>query len=481
MKLIISIFLLFIANIGLTQTSGAIFYSPTAPGATAVLDPNSDIYVSGNGGFSATVTTGTADESTESEIQYSPMYSMETEPTGDLQTGSTCGVSEIIDNPNDTGKAGYFYYHDPDAIPDNGDEHLLFRMRIANVGAGAYGYSILLDTDTKIGAADPNNVNGNPGFEIEILFGSGNSGEVIVYDVDGESAPNQFTTLASYPNNSASRYQKSYISNTNCPGATDPMFIDFYIDYATIMPYVTGPIRMAFATSSSASTALGGSASDIGGVDDGNITDDDSGFIAVIESFPNNDFFFSSGTILGENELNLNIECLEANSSQQNRVLIEWVDDELNNSTYTIEKSEDGINWAGVYTVDSTNNESGNRLNYLDNNSTEKLSYYRLIKLSLNGNKAISKIYSSFCEKADVSLKIFPNPVENLLHVFPESELVGEQTVELIDCYGRVVKVQTIQSGELNIIDVSNLVAGSYSLVLTDKSGIKKHEMFIKR
>lgn len=479
MRFILSILLLILYNFGLSQTSGAIFYSPTAPGATAVLDPNSDVYVSGNGGFTASVTSGSADESSESEIQYSPLYSMETEPTGDLQTGAACGVSEIIDNPGSTGKAGYFYYHDPDGIIDNGDEHLLFRMRIANVGSGAYGYSVLLDTDAKIGAADPNIVSGNPGFEIEILYGSGNGGKVAVYLVDGESAPNQFTTLASYPNNSASRYQKSYISNTNCPGATDPIFIDFYIDYATIMPYISGPIRIAFATSSSASSALGGSASDIGGVDDLNIANDDSGFVSVIESFPNSDFSFSSGTILGENDLLLSVNCLEESLSQ-NRIMTEW-DSAAGTGYYELQKSTDGINWKGIYNVTLNESVNAGHFSFIDQTSkTESMPYYRLRKQNQNGNTIYSSVYSALCMNDVSRMQIYPNPVNSLLSIYTDPEVKWEQHANIYDNFGRFVKTVEISPGETVIVDISELENGNYCLILTDPSGGKNREMFVK-
>ena len=48
----------------------------------------------------------------------------------------------------------------------------------------AYGYSFLIDSDQQFGITgsnvDPNARVGNPGFEYEILFASGNSGGVEV-------------------------------------------------------------------------------------------------------------------------------------------------------------------------------------------------------------------------------------------------------------------------------------------------------------
>ena len=263
---------------------GNIFLNSTGVGADSVMDPGLNDYITASGD---TFSTSIIDESEEFDATYNVVWHYTPEPTNDIQTGSSCGSTEIVDNPNTNEHAAYYRFIDPDGTLGNGDELLMFRMRIAqNPGSAAFGYSFLIDTDLKFGNtglnADTNYTSGNPGFEREVLYGSGNNNGVKVLDVDGHSAANQYTLIASYPN--TTRHQRAYARFSNCSG--DPVFMDFYFDFADLGISVNDPFRLAFATSSSPNTALGGSASDIGGANDGNFTSDDEAFVSLVSNTP---------------------------------------------------------------------------------------------------------------------------------------------------------------------------------------------------
>ena len=282
------------------QTPGQIFRSAEPAGA-AILDPNGDGWITSSGAtYSDTALL--VDESAEFEQSWTILWHYENEPSSDLQTGSDCGPTELVDNYKTGQHAAYYRIIDPDNVDGNGDEMLAFRIRVnKDPNNAAYGYSFLLDTDGKFGASGPNQdldyLAGNPGFEYEILFASGNSGGVEVNDVNGVAAGNAVTTLVSYGD--GVRDQRSYAIFTNCedPSNTseNPIFIDFYINFSSLGGGVTSQtsLRMVFASASSANTALGGSASDIGGVNDSNYPDDDSIFEVYIDNVPQ--FSFSSG------------------------------------------------------------------------------------------------------------------------------------------------------------------------------------------
>lgn len=270
----------------LAQTPGQIIRTAVND---SLLDPNGDGWISATtSGFSDFPTI--EDESEEFETSWNVLWHYEMEPSSDLQTGSTCGPTELVDNSNTLEHAAYWQIHDPDGIAGNEDELLLFRMRVnSDPNNAAYGYSFLIDTDQKFGStgadADPNALSGNPGFEFEILFASGNSGGVYVNDVDGIAAHNQITTLQSYAD--GVNDQRSQARFSNCTGDT-PIFIDFFIAFADLGPTVTSNtvLRMLFASASSANSALNGSASDVGGINDDNYLDDDSIFDTFISAVP---------------------------------------------------------------------------------------------------------------------------------------------------------------------------------------------------
>ena len=260
---------------------------PNLVGASP-LDPNGDGWITSTGvAFSASI----SEDSEEFESDdWSVIWHYEAEPIGDTDTGGTCSATDIVDNPNTGEHAAFYRIIDPDLDPTNRNEQLVFRVRLAQQASGAFGFSILIDSDAGFGASDANPVSGNPGFEMEVLYGSGGgSAGVTIQDVDGKTSG--FTELAFY--DAGTHDQKSYAKFTNCTG-DDPIFIDFYVEMDDFPVGITSatPLRFVFATSSSPSTALGGSASDIGGVDDSDpaLSDDDAAFTTVIENTPSVSF-----------------------------------------------------------------------------------------------------------------------------------------------------------------------------------------------
>ena len=252
------------------QTPGQIYES--ASPTTNPMDPNGDGWITSSG---ATFNAG--NELPQFEIPFIEVPQLTGEPASDLQTGASCAASEIVSDPSTGSAGGYYYISDPDGTPDNGDEVMVFRMRIAKDGNGAFGYSFLFDTDLAFGQSDPNSISGNPGFEIEVIYGSGNNNDVLVEDVDGTTSGSNLGTY-----DTSSNSQRSDALNNSAGCSTDPIFIDWFVPLSVIGITTTQNFRIAVATASSPSSALGGSASDILGVDGDTIASDDDQFAAAI-------------------------------------------------------------------------------------------------------------------------------------------------------------------------------------------------------
>lgn len=216
-----------------------------------VLDPNGDGFISiDNTGFS---TDGYDVDEFEIKMFGIPIFG-DGEALNDVQSGQPCGV---VDLALDT--AGYTLY----AGFDN-NENLIFRFRLAGDQKSVQSYSILIDTDQMVGSADPNSNATNPGFEIEITliqkFG------VYIYGIDGTDACP--TPLKAY---SVDTHQQKATSSQQSCGDTD-IYIDFYVPFSDLTDLFgitpTTNLRFAGVTNISATCALDGSISDIGGVDD---------------------------------------------------------------------------------------------------------------------------------------------------------------------------------------------------------------------
>ena len=121
-----------------------------------MLDPNGDGFVS----LSASGFSNDGYNVDEFEI---PMFglpkSADGEVLNDIQAGAKCGTTELTyDN------RGFSVY----GVLKGGN--LIFRFRVAKNQPSVEAYSILIDTDGKVGADDPNSTPDNPGFEIDITM-----------------------------------------------------------------------------------------------------------------------------------------------------------------------------------------------------------------------------------------------------------------------------------------------------------------------
>lgn len=460
--------LLFISKDVGAQTPGQVFVSPTGTGAVAILDPNSNGFISVSGlGYSSDVLTNLTDESQESEIPYISLYHPATEPTGDTQTGGSCNATELIDNPLHPKNCAFYYFMNPDnSATVNGDEKLLLRMRLAKTAAGNYGYSFLIDTDNKIGSGiDPNFISGNPGFEVEVLYGSGASG-VRVINCDGSTSG---TVLAQYPN--VERVQKSYVRNTNCSYSDQPYFLDYYIDYSTISTLLgASSLRIAWATSSSPNSALGGSASDIGGF--GTITNDDDAFITVVNGI-NTEFNFVEGGAMPLTLNNFNYECTNNTLDLKWQTASEW-----NTDYFSVEHSIDMKKWTSLGGKPAAGNSS-EILNYDLNISLDKSitsGYIRLSEIDKDGKVYYFNTQPLSCARFEPI--VYPNPVESILTIDVPTN-IRSLSIRQMDGV-EVFQQDYEQSYEAIKVDVKELTSGIYTVYLVTSTKELLTSKFIK-
>ncbi|OQP64736.1 hypothetical protein A3860_18420 [Niastella vici] len=250
--LLFSMFLLLLTGISLAQSPGIIVRPAAGIGSTP-LNPNGD-------GFSSSSTSGfISSDITESEVPYKIVPPSFLEPTSDLMRGPSELYSDLV---RQVDGSGFYIYND--------GTNLLFRLRLGNIISGSKGYSILIDTDGKIGStgayADPNyqaattGINGNPGFELEVVLET--NFRVAVYNVDGTSNPVKLDSFGINTNSQIS------IALSTVSGTPD-YFYDFYVPISSLGITASTPLRMVATTVMAPKPAIGGPKSDIYGVNDG--------------------------------------------------------------------------------------------------------------------------------------------------------------------------------------------------------------------
>jgi len=251
------LYLLIHSSPGFSQVAGFINRQATSVGGRAILDPNGD-------GYTSATTAGFGNNDVvNAELTYTGIKAYPAEPFGDLARGANHNFSDFV--PDTAGSGVYYRF--------SAAQQVMFRMRLGSIVPGSKGYSILMDTDGKFGAAganaDPNylpastGVNGNPGFEIEIVLET--NFRIAIYNVDGTASPVLVKQYTNWQDMS-----EVSIASTNDNG--DPDFlIDFYIPFSDLQaaPFnltIASPIRMTATTVMSSQAAIGGPRSDIYGV-----------------------------------------------------------------------------------------------------------------------------------------------------------------------------------------------------------------------
>ncbi len=138
-------------------------------------------------------------------------------------------------------------------------------------------------------------------------------------------------------------------------------------------------------------------------------------------------FIDDNGITAGEppGYIPLPIELISFNTKLSGSVVkIDWATaTELNNDFFTIERSEDGINWSVMDEVDGAG-DAHVRLDYqyIDYDPIPGISYYRLKQTDFDGQFEYFDPSVIFYEPNNM-FRIFPNPVQDQLNITTSSEL----------------------------------------------------------
>ncbi len=265
--------LLAVHSTSFAQTPGLI-YRPASSGGTLVLDPNGDGYVSAPrvpAGFATTRDEGAG----FSEITYRPFPALGTELLGDLTTGRAGGHTDLVPPASYTGSTG-----SPISAYYNGT-HAMFRIRIGGASTASKGYSVLIDADGLFASptAPPPTNTTNPGFEFEVVFAS--NFDVSIYDHRTSPTKKIFT-------GSVDQFSQRAVAASTGGGDAD-YFYDFYVPLSGFGGGITAttPLRFSGITVTSGQSGLGGTVSDIGGVNYAAYGFDSwNAWTSIINSFP---------------------------------------------------------------------------------------------------------------------------------------------------------------------------------------------------
>ena len=152
------------------------------------------------------------------------------------------------------------------------------------------------------------------------------------------------------------------------------------------------------------------------------------------------------------------------------KVKVDWsVENQVNISSYTVERSADGINFTGITTQIANTYITGN-YSYIDAKPLGGDNFYRIKSTGNDGWKNYSVIVKVKTEAGVQKLSVYPNPVlGGELNVLMENIAAGTYTIRIINFNGTVVASSVIKhtgGNQTHTINVAGLAAGNYFVEL---------------
>ncbi|MBI2258432.1 MAG: hypothetical protein HYU67_05990 [Flavobacteriia bacterium] len=179
----------------------------------------------------------------------------------------------------------------------------------------------------------------------------------------------------------------------------------------------------------------------------------------------------------------LPIEMTEFTAScSNNRVEIHWTtESEINNIMFTIEKSDDGVNFYPIGTLDgSLYSLFPNSYSFYDNSySSSAIVYYRLKQTDIDGKTAYSDIIANSCasETSDFEIVSIFNNGSDIL-VFVEFPKTMDVSYFLYDTNGKLIQESQLLNNDGNVLPITfdkrNLLVGIYYLSFFNKETLVK-------
>ncbi|MFO0357578.1 MAG: T9SS type A sorting domain-containing protein [Sphingobacteriaceae bacterium] len=168
-------------------------------------------------------------------------------------------------------------------------------------------------------------------------------------------------------------------------------------------------------------------------------------------------------------------------SCEANTILLKWsTATELNNDYFTIERSDDAINFEILSTIDGAGN-STQILNYsyVDQTPLKALNYYRLKQTDFNGKFKYSNLIALDCTKNGLvnDIRVYPNPANfdvtiDLNGNYPQANL------ELLNSQGQLIYSDLIMN-KINL-NINKFTSGLYLIKVTTISGVFINKLIIE-
>ncbi len=166
-----------------------------------------------------------------------------------------------------------------------------------------------------------------------------------------------------------------------------------------------------------------------------------------------------------------------------NAVSLTWqTAQEINLRSFEVEQQDASGNWVKRATIAASGRSNGSTYKTTDVPASHTgIVLYRLKMINTDGTFSYSPVISVVFTGSKVILSIVPNPVVNSQLVYTITGLSSEQkaTVKVVDFTGKTLSTSTVSTLQNNRLNVGNLPAGLYKLVV-NVNGTQLQKTFSK-
>jgi hypothetical protein len=160
-------------------------------------------------------------------------------------------------------------------------------------------------------------------------------------------------------------------------------------------------------------------------------------------------------------------------------------------TNYTVEQSNDGINFTALPTTIAPSSNIGGNPSYskIDVTASKAANWYRVRINNSNSTTKYSAIamVSAVLEmniNAAPSMSIYPNPIENnTINLHLDNQPKGIYNVVIVNAMGQVLRTERIdvQNNVQRNIYVNNIAKGNYQAIVIDANGTKTNIAFVAK
>jgi hypothetical protein len=166
---------------------------------------------------------------------------------------------------------------------------------------------------------------------------------------------------------------------------------------------------------------------------------------------------------------------------QTNGNLLTWVTaSELNNDFFTLERSNDGINYAETAIIKGSGTTSTpTQYQYLDQTAPEGISYYKLRQTDYDGTCTWSPVIAIEWRSKNLTFQVIPNPNNGNFQIVLPAELEEEASLRITDATGRLIRTAKVKDAGMSL-SVEGLAAGLYHVILVTETEIFPVKMLVR-